>query len=105
MSKYESKNSEVQRMKPPGHFDDQSSLEPIPSSGGSSPSPPKLSLRSLRAAADIQAISWALEQTGWNRKRAAELLSISYRGLLYKIHQHNITPPVNSPLNPVVEGQ
>jgi hypothetical protein len=39
----------------------------------------------------MQAISQALEQTGWNRKRAAQLLSISYRGLLYKIRQHNIT--------------
>jgi hypothetical protein len=39
----------------------------------------------------MQAISHALEQTGWNRKRAAQLLSISYRGLLYKIRQHNIT--------------
>jgi hypothetical protein len=39
----------------------------------------------------MQAISQALAQTGWNRKRAAQLLSISYRGLLYKIRQHNIT--------------
>jgi len=40
----------------------------------------------------MQAISQALAQTGWNRKRAAQLLSISYRGLaLTKIRQHNIT--------------
>jgi DNA-binding NtrC family response regulator len=50
-----------------------------------------LTLRSLRAETEMQAISQALEQTGWNRKRAAKLLSISYRGLLYKIRQHNIT--------------
>ncbi len=54
----------------------------------------RLSLRSMRAAAEIQAISLALEETGWNRKRAAQLLRISYRGLLYKIRQHNITPTV-----------
>jgi DNA-binding NtrC family response regulator len=48
-------------------------------------------LRSLRAATEIRAISRALEQTGWNRRRAAEMLRISYRGLLYKIRQHNIT--------------
>jgi hypothetical protein len=53
--------------------------------------PPKITLRSLRAETEMQAISQALEQTGWNRKRAAQLLSISYRGLLYKIRQHNIT--------------
>lgn len=48
-------------------------------------------LRSLRAQAEIQAIRHALEYTGWNRKRAASLLKISYRGLLYKIRYHNIT--------------
>ena len=53
--------------------------------------PPVRTLRCLRAEAEILAISRALEQTGWNRKRAAELLNISYRGLLYKIRQHNIT--------------
>ena len=53
-----------------------------------------LSLRSFRNEAEIQAINYALEQTGWNRKRAAKLLSISYRSLLYKIRRHNITPTV-----------
>jgi transcriptional regulator with GAF, ATPase, and Fis domain len=53
----------------------------------------RITLRSLRAATEIQAISRALEETGWNRRLAAELLSISYRGLLYKIRQHNITRP------------
>lgn len=51
----------------------------------------RITLRSLRAETEMQAISQALEETGWNRKRAAQLLSISYRGLLYKIRQHNIT--------------
>jgi DNA-binding NtrC family response regulator len=60
-----------------------------------------LTLRSLRAATEIDAIKWALEKTGWNRKRAAALLSISYRGLLYKIRQHNITP--STQLSPVAE--
>src|SRR5579859_4134531 len=56
------------------------------------------SLRSFRDEAEIHAISSALKQTGWNRKRAAQLLSISYRGLLYKIRRHNITPTANSGL-------
>jgi transcriptional regulator with GAF, ATPase, and Fis domain len=58
------------------------------------PSWPELSLRSFRDEAEIHAISIALKQTGWNRKRAAQLLSISYRGLLYKIRRYNIAPPV-----------
>lgn len=51
---------------------------------------PKPTLRSVRAAAEANAIAHALRETGWNRKRAAQLLSISYRGLLYKIRQHGI---------------
>jgi DNA-binding NtrC family response regulator len=50
-----------------------------------------VTLRTLRAQTEIQAIRRALEYTGWNRKRAATLLKISYRGLLYKIRHHNIT--------------
>ena len=49
------------------------------------------SLRSMRAQAEIYAITRALEVAGWNRKRAAQLLRISYRGLLYKISSHKIT--------------
>jgi two-component system, NtrC family, response regulator AtoC len=42
---------------------------------------------SRRAAqvAEREAILQALEQTQWNRVRAAKLLEISYRALLYKI--------------------
>jgi transcriptional regulator with GAF, ATPase, and Fis domain len=48
-------------------------------------------LRSRIAEAETQAILGALENTDWNRKRAAQLLAISYRGLLYKIRRHNIS--------------
>jgi DNA-binding NtrC family response regulator len=49
------------------------------------------SLRSQRAQAEIFAINRALDRAGWNRKRAAQLLRISYRALLYKISHHKIT--------------
>jgi DNA-binding NtrC family response regulator len=55
---------------------------------------PILPLRSLRAQVESQAIKTALQRTGWNRKQAARLLKISYRGLLYKIHRHNISPTI-----------
>jgi len=55
---------------------------------------PIVSLRSVRSRVETEAIRSALERTGWNRKEAARLLKISYRGLLYKIRQHNITPRV-----------
>jgi DNA-binding NtrC family response regulator len=61
------------------------------------------SLRSLRVEAEIYAISKTLEYTGWNRRRAAQLLSISYRGILYKIRQHNLTPRSRGQQEPVGE--
>ena len=51
---------------------------------------PLPSLRSIRAQVEVKAILEALKRTGWNRKQAARLLSISYRGLLYKIRQHKL---------------
>jgi DNA-binding NtrC family response regulator len=66
-------------------------------------SDPHFSLRSLRAEAEIYAISRTLEYTGWNRRRAAQLLSISYRGILYKIRQHNLTPGAGREVVPVLE--
>jgi DNA-binding NtrC family response regulator len=63
-----------------------------PSTAEKLASGPKPTLRSMRAAAEIIAIRQALQETGWNRKRAAQLLSISYRGLLYKLRQHRIVP-------------
>jgi DNA-binding NtrC family response regulator len=50
-----------------------------------------MTLRALRARAEVQGIREVLALTGWNRKQAARLLKVSYRGLLYKIRQHNIT--------------
>lgn len=60
-----------------------------------------MSLRSVRAVAEVTAIHCALQETGWNRKRAAKLLSISYRGLLYKIRRHNITAESSGSLVPL----
>ncbi|HEX8815439.1 MAG TPA: helix-turn-helix domain-containing protein [Terriglobales bacterium] len=48
-------------------------------------------LRSARSRAEVQAIRQALGFSGWNRRRAARLLEISYRSLLLKIQQHKIT--------------
>lgn len=60
--------------------------------GGDTPEPAEAHPRSLKEigraaarAAEREAIAEALEETGWNRVRAARLLKISYRALLYKI--------------------
>jgi two-component system response regulator AtoC len=49
--------------------------------------PLKQVARAAARAAEREAIARVLEQTGWNRVRAAKLLKISYRALLYKIKE------------------
>ena len=49
--------------------------------------------RSAMGEAEAVAISHALNRTRWNRKRAAELLNISYKALLYKIKQYDLDHP------------
>jgi two-component system, NtrC family, response regulator AtoC len=58
--------------------------------GGSSGGGLKSLVRSVKDEAEIVAISQALEETKWNRKRAAQVLNISYKALLYKIRQYGI---------------
>jgi DNA-binding NtrC family response regulator len=53
-------------------------------------------VRSAKGEAERSAISHALQETHWNRKAAARLLSISYRALLYKIQEYRLVPPSDS---------
>ncbi len=77
-------------------------VAPPPTSGNghSNPDNPPESLttllRNMKQETEAQAISRALEKTNWNRKHAARLLRISYRGLLYKIRRHNLVPPTRT---------
>jgi two-component system, NtrC family, response regulator AtoC len=48
-------------------------------------------IQSVKAEAEKNAIAVALEKTGWNRKAAARLLKVSYRTVLYKIEQYQMT--------------
>jgi two-component system response regulator AtoC len=48
-------------------------------------------IQSVKAEAEKNAIALALEKTGWNRKAAARLLKVSYRTVLYKIEQYQLT--------------
>jgi DNA-binding NtrC family response regulator len=49
--------------------------------------------RSVKKEAEAAAIAHALQQTNWHRQKAAALLSISYKALLYKIKQYDLNPP------------
>jgi two-component system response regulator AtoC len=50
-------------------------------------------VRNLKDGAESAVIARTLEETRWNRKAAANELRISYKALLYKIKQYNLTPP------------
>ena len=52
--------------------------------------------RTAARAAEREAIARVLAQTGWNRVRAARLLKISYRALLYKIKDAGLDPTAQS---------
>ena len=58
-----------------------------------------LSLKKIRKkTSDLvekQAISYVLEKTGWNRSKANKILGISYKTLLSKIQDLDLTPPYN----------
>jgi DNA-binding NtrC family response regulator len=57
-------------------------------------------MRNLKDGAESAAIARTLDGTGWNRKAAAGELQISYKALLYKIKQYNLSPPQKS-ANPI----
>lgn len=55
-------------------------------------------VRDVKARTEAQMILNALESFGWNRRRAAQHLEMSYRSLLYKIQQHHLKPwPTDEP--------
>jgi len=56
--------------------------------------------RKAAQAAERDAILKALEETQWNRRRAAKLLSMSYRSLLYKIQDAGLPGKRRAPERP-----
>jgi transcriptional regulator with PAS, ATPase and Fis domain len=49
-------------------------------------------VREFADRTEVRMIHEALDASSWNRRYAAKQLNISYRGLLYKIQEHNLTP-------------
>jgi len=72
--------------------EDLGPAEPAPPAPQSAPDAPLL-LKDLLAETEKRAIRHALEQTRWNRTRAARLLGISRRQLFDKVRQYGLTPP------------
>jgi transcriptional regulator with PAS, ATPase and Fis domain len=50
-------------------------------------------MQDLKSSVEADAIRQALEQAGWNRRKAATHLRVSYKALRYKIRQYAIDPP------------
>ena len=65
--------------------------------GDKAPNLSSLSLKKVRKKAldrvEKEVISYVLEKTGWNRSKAAKILNISYKTLLYKIKDLDIEQP------------
>ena len=53
--------------------------------------------RKAARAAESSVILLTLQHTHWNRVRAAQLLNISYRSLLYKITEFGLHPAARTP--------
>ena len=70
--------------------------------------PPCVGIRSIvrdvKERTEAEMIRNALEVFGWNRRRAAQYLNISYRALLYKIQQHRLRPWAAAAPNQSVPG-
>ena len=52
----------------------------------------KILVRNRKFETEIEEITKALAETNWNRTAAARLLKVSYRNLLYKIRQYQLSP-------------
>jgi two-component system response regulator AtoC len=72
-----------------GDLPDEVRASPAPSSPAVAPGR-DLSVKRAFRAMEEQLIRAALDRTGGNRTRAAELLDLSYRALLYKIKEYGI---------------
>ena len=63
---------------------------------GQEPNLASLSLKKIgKKTSDFvekQVISYVLDKTGWNRSKANKILGISYKTLLAKIHELDLTP-------------
>jgi two-component system response regulator AtoC len=70
----------------PADLQDQSADAPAPCVGIRS------IVRDVKARTEAKMIQSALETFGWNRRRAAQYLNMSYRSMLYKIQQHQLRP-------------
>ncbi len=82
---------------PPGEAKPSIPVDLWGADGDKPPNLSSLSLKKVRKKAldrvEKEVISYVLEKTGWNRSKAAKILNISYKTLLYKIKDLAIEQP------------
>ena len=71
----------------------EASVTNVPENGAEQAHDLKFLVRNRKIETEIQAINEALAETNWNRTVAARILKVSYRSLLYKIQQYQMSPP------------
>ncbi len=58
-----------------------------------------ISLKKIKKLAsdkvEKEVITFVLEKVGWNRSRAAKILKVSYKTLLYKMSEFDVNPPIS----------
>ncbi|WP_249037229.1 helix-turn-helix domain-containing protein [Desulfobacter hydrogenophilus] len=58
-----------------------------------------ISLKKIKKLAsdkvEKEVILFVLEKVGWNRSRAAKILKVSYKTLLYKMNEFDVNPPMS----------
>ncbi len=86
----------LEELQPYGSTENAGSLQGqgsvIVNDGGGNGAGLKAMVKNLKGSAESTAIAQVLEGVGWNRKAAANDLQISYKALLYKIKQYDLSP-------------
>jgi DNA-binding NtrC family response regulator len=78
----------------PGPSSAASAAPPLPGRAGHPRTVPTLSqVADDRTRAEIEAIRAALDRVRWNRRRAAALLNVEYKSLLYRMKKLGIDEP------------
>jgi two-component system, NtrC family, response regulator AtoC len=75
----------------PGGTKHKISEGPISPPDATEPAGMKGTINEVKNRAEVRLLSDALTVSGWNRRKAAARLNISYRSLLYKIQQHGLS--------------
>jgi len=79
----------------------------VPAPAGPGEASSDLSIKRAARRVEEELIRQALARTGGNRTRAAELLDISHRALLYKIKEYGVSLPMTTggPSGPPKDGK